>query len=403
MYDPDQEPDNPVFLLPFYETGETPLTNNPMFKSFFLGGLECSTHRLRWGKRLDMIAATQHDTFVAQDYARLQAEGIYTVREGIRWHLIETSPGRYDWSSVLPMVRTAREMGMQVVWDLCHYGWPDDVNIFLPVFVSRFARFARAFARLLADETDEVPFVVPVNEISFFSWAGGDAGYLNPFERVRSFEMKVQLVRAAIEAIEATWDVLPEARIVHVDPVINVVTDPSRPEERGAAEGHHEAQFQAWDMLAGRMWPLVGGDEKYLDIIGVNYYSNNQWVHGSPPMNRTDPLYRKFRHILNDVYNRYRRPLFVSETGIEGDERPDWLRYISEEVRAAVEMGIPVEGICLYPIVNHPGWDNERHCHNGLWDYPDAKGEREIYQPLADELRQQRMLFEGELTPELAH
>ncbi len=403
MYDPDQEPGNPVFLLPFYETGETPLTNNPMFKSFFLGGFECSTHRLRWGKRLDMIAATQHDTFVAQDYARLQAEGIYTVREGIRWHLIETSPGRYDWSSVLPMVRTARDMGMQVVWDLCHYGWPDDVNIFLPVFVSRFARFARAFARLLADETDEVPFVVPVNEISFFSWASGDAGYLNPFERVRSFEMKVQLVRAAIEAIEATWDVLPNARIVHVDPVINVVTDPSRPEERGAAEGHHEAQFQAWDMLAGRLWPLLGGDEKYLDIIGVNYYSNNQWVHGSPPMHRMDPLYRKFRHILNGVYNRYRRPLFVSETGIEGDERPDWLRYISEEVRAAVEMGVPVEGICLYPIVNHPGWDDERHCHNGLWDYPNARGEREIYQPLADELRQQRVLFEGELTPELAH
>ncbi len=379
------------------------MSNDSLFKSFFIGGFECSTHRLRWGKKLDMIAATQHDTFIAQDYARLQAEGIYTVREGIRWHLIETSPGRYDWSSVLPMVRTARDMGMQVAWDLCHYGWPDDVNIFLPVFVSRFARFARAFARLLADETDEVPFVVPVNEISFFSWAGGDAGYLNPFERVRSFEMKAQLVRAAIEAIEATWDVLPEARIVHVDPVINVVTDPSRPEERGAAEGHHEAQFQAWDMLAGRLWPLLGGDEKYLDIIGVNYYSNNQWVHGSPPMNRTDPLYRKFRHILNDVYNRYRRPLFISETGIEGDERPDWLRYISEEVRAAVEMGIPVEGICIYPIVNHPGWDDERHCHNGLWDYPNAKGEREIYEPLAEELRRQRALLESDLTPELAH
>ena len=98
------------------------MSNDSLFKSFFIGGFECSTHRLRWGKKLDMIAATQHDTFIAQDYARLQAEGIYTVREGIRWHLIETSPGRYDWSSVLPMVRAARDMDMQVVWDLCHYG-----------------------------------------------------------------------------------------------------------------------------------------------------------------------------------------------------------------------------------------------------------------------------------------
>ena len=30
---------------------------------------------------------------------------IGTVRDALRWHLIETAPGRYDWSSILPMVR----------------------------------------------------------------------------------------------------------------------------------------------------------------------------------------------------------------------------------------------------------------------------------------------------------
>jgi hypothetical protein len=58
-------------------------------------------------------------------------------------------------------------------------------------------------------------------------------------------------------------------------------------------------------------------------------------------------------------------------------------------VLMALEAGVPVEGICLYPIVNHPGWDDDRHCHNGMFDYADAEGGREVYQPLADEVDRQ--------------
>ncbi len=58
-------------------------------------------------------------------------------------------------------------------------------------------------------------------------------------------------------------------------------------------------------------------------------------------------------------------------------------------MKNASEKGVPVEGICLYPIVNHPGWDDNRHCHNGLWDYPNEAGEREIYVPLAEEIKLQ--------------
>ena len=61
-------------------------------------------------------------------------------------------------------------MKMQVIWDLFHYGWPDDIDIFSPEFVSRFASMVRAFMEVLANETDQTPFVTPVNEISFIAW-----------------------------------------------------------------------------------------------------------------------------------------------------------------------------------------------------------------------------------------
>ena len=54
-----------------------------------------------------------------------------------------------------------------------------------------------------------------------------------------------------------------------------------------------------------------------------------------------------------------------------------------------------MQGLCLYPIVNHPGWEDDRHCFNGLWDYVDGDGRRELYQPLARELESQRQLLEN--------
>jgi beta-glucosidase/6-phospho-beta-glucosidase/beta-galactosidase len=375
------------------------LTEQPLFKSFFVGGFECSTHRTKAGRRLDLIAATAHNTYAAADYLRLQSQGIRTVRSGIRWHLIEKSPGHYDFSSALQMIRHARETNTQIIWDLCHYGWPDYLDVLKPEFVQSFARMSRAFAELLANETNGVQFISPINEISFLAWASGEVGYFYPYTERRGFELKTQLVRAAIESIEAVWSVLPETRILHSDPVINIVADPYRPHERADAEGHRLAQYQAWDMLAGHMWPQLGGAEKYLDIIGVNYYPHNQWIHNTPAFNpslalaRTHKLYRPFKDILLEIQERYRRPLFIAETGAENETRVPWLAYIADEVAAARNAGAHIEGICLYPIINHPGWDDDRHCHNGLWDYANEEGEREIYGPLADELHRQQQRF----------
>jgi len=339
-----------------------------LFRSMMQGGFECSTHhRAHDRRRVDVIAASQHDVHAEHDYRELVRHGILTVRDGLRWHLIERTPGVYDWSSVERQLAGARAAGTEVIWDLLHYGWPDDLDVWTPGFVTRFAAFAAAAARHLGPAgPGERRFYSPVNEISFLAWGGGDAAYLNPFARGRGHELKVQLARASIAAMEAILAVDPAARFVHADPVINVVTDRSRPHDAPAAEGHRLAQFQGWDMIAGRAWPQIGGRPELLDIVGVNFYHNNQWIHGGLPLPYGDPRARPFREILADTYARYGRPIFVAETGIEGDARAPWLRSIMTEVRAAIALGVPVEGVCLYPVLDHPGWDDDRYCPNGL-------------------------------------
>jgi hypothetical protein len=377
------------------------------FESFFAGGFECSTFKRRNGQRMDFIASTRHERFAQLDYARLQKQEMRVAREGVRWHLVEAIPGQYDFSSVLPIVRAARATGTQVIWDLCHFGWPDHLDLFKADFVLSLAKYGAAFAQWLANEINGPGFFVPVNEISFFSWASGDEGSMFPFVTGRGFELKAHLVRASIETMRAIWAVQPSARFVQIDPIINVVASPRRPEEQPEAEAYRISQYQAWDMLAGRLWPELGGKERYLDVIGVNFYPHNQWFYNLKgnrrigrftPIRQTSPFYRPLREMLAEVYERYRRPLFIAETGSEDEARPKWLRYVCQEVEAAMEAGILIQGICLYPILNHPGWVDDRHCHNALWDYADENGNRQIYQPLAAELHKWQKKFEG--TPE---
>jgi polysaccharide biosynthesis protein PelF len=363
-----------------------------LFASFFQGGFECSTHRRRDGLRLDMIAATRHDEHAHEDYALLAGMGLVTIRDGFRWHLIDKK-GSYDWSSVLPMIRAARETGVQVIWDLFHYGWPDDLDIWSPDFVNRFSDYAHAATRLLKEETTGTIFLTPVNEISFVAWAGGEMAIMNPLTIGRGNELKAILVRTAIAAIAAIRSVAPYARIIHVDPLINPLPNPKVPESVYVAHGRNQGQFEAWDMMRGALHPELGGKPEYLDVIGVNYYPHNQWIENWGPLHWTSGSYLPFRHVLMECYRRFGRPILVAETGIEHEARPAWFRYVCEEVAAAMAVGIPIEGICLYPIMNHPGWEDERHCPNGLLDYSRESYERSVFKPLEAEIRRQQRSF----------
>lgn len=364
-----------------------------LFRSFFLAGFECSTHRNIARERLDLIASTRHDTLAREDYRQLGEHGIRAARDGVRWHLIEASPGRYDWSAVLPLLHAAEGAGCQVIWDLCHYGWPDDLDFFSAAFVDRFARYAAAFARLHLEETGRPPFVCPVNEISFMAFAGGDRAFCNPYAPGRGHDIKRQLVRAAIAGTRAVREATPGARIATIDPLIHIA--PRADEDPGPVEAYNAAQYQAWDMIAGRLEPELGGSPDLLDVVGGNYYWNNQWLNHGEPLSPFDARYRPFHEMLAELHQRYGRPVFLAETSIEGRPRAAWLRFVCDEVREAMRRGVPVEGLCLYPIIGHMGWDEARYCANGLFDTEARNGRRVVHTPLAEELRRQQAAFEA--------
>lgn len=348
-----------------------------------MGGFECSTHHRPDGRRLDLIAATGHDRHAEADYRQLAAMGLLTVRDGVRWHLIEHQPGRYDWSSLDPMIEAARRSGTQVIWDLMHYGWPDNASPWNEDFADRFAAFAGAAARRIGPGG----VYVPVNEISFLSWAGGDVGCMDPFGHGRGDALKQVLCRVAIGATAAVRHADPQATILCAEPLIRVHARDDTPAARAAAAALDAAQFEAVDALLGRREPQLGGSPSGIDVIGVNYYPHNQWWAGDPvvtvPPERQLPL----EILLTEAWMRYRKPIVIAETGCEDQARGPWLRQVIEQVDRATARGVPVLGICLYPVLDHPGWADDRHCRNGLlcgFEPPP----RPVFEPLAAVVRE---------------
>jgi len=344
-----------------------------IFKSFWMGGFESACHVNAAGHRLDMLAATQHDRFVVEDYRNLKAMRLETARDTVRWHRVEVAPAEYDFSSVDPYIDAANDAGVEIVWDLLHYGWPDDLDVHAPRFVDRFAAFCGATAQHLRGRIPGTRFYTPINELSFLAWAAGEVGWFFPFDRHRGGELKRQLVRAWIAGVDAIRHVDPAARIVSVEPLIHTVPSPGS--DPALAVGQNNSQWEAWDMIAGRVSPELGGAERYLDVIGVNFYHDNQWeVPGGAKIHwhivPRDPRWVPFSRLLHGASTRYGRPIVIGETSHVGSGRAAWIRELTDEVIIAVQNGVPLEGICLYPIIDRFEWNDPSHWHNsGLWDF----------------------------------
>ena len=301
-----------------------------LFPSFFLGGFECSTHLTIEGHRLDVIAATQHDVQAREDYALCADAGVRAVRESARWPILDRG-GTLDLDAVRQLASIGREAGLVQIWDLMHYGYPDELDLFAPAFRDRFARFARAVADAVRAETDEPRFYTPVNEISYNAWAAGEVGYMAPFARGRGGEVKRALVCAAIAAAEAIWEVDPDARMLTVEPLVRLHAPPGRPELQAEARHFNEHVVpEAFDLLAGRLEPELGGSRAHLGVVGLNYYSGNQWTIAVPEapqrsLDWDDPGWVPLSELLLGVEQRYGGPLVLAETGSSGESRAAWI------------------------------------------------------------------------------
>lgn len=341
---------------------------NP-FSSYFIGGFECADHLNRSGERVSLLRITEHDIRAEEDYQLLLDIGISSVREGICWSDVELADGSYDFSEVLNRINIAEKLGVQQIWDMIHFGYPSDLFPTHPKFCERFVALCEAFVKFYQQSTTKPLLIVPINEISFLSWFSGDARGTTPYLEKNGWDMKYHLCKAAILGIKAIKALDPMAMVFLVEPLIKVHSNGIVTDEQLLKINDY--QFEAVDMISGRICPELGGNENLLDVFGLNYYWNCQWVEGGETVYWPDPLQKRtaLRTLITDVYARYNKPIFLSETGHFGTGRVEWIEEITNECIAATNNGVPFFGICIYPVTDRPDWDNlSSYSHCGIFD-----------------------------------
>jgi hypothetical protein len=89
--------------------------------------------------------------------------------------------------------------------------------------------------------------------------------------------------------------------------------------------------------------------------------------------------------------------MILSETGHFGEGRASWLLESFTECLTAMNKGVDLRGICLYPLIDRPDWDDLSDYHNsGLWDIDPLTKHRSIHQPYLDALLTcQQQISEG--------
>ena len=353
-----------------------------LLASFWMGGFEGSDHINGRGEALDMQRASGHLAQMEADYRRAAAAGLLSLRESAGWRLCEPASGSFDFSRVERMAWSARRSGVQLLWSLMHYGLPADLSLHDDALIERFARFAGEFASVLKPLSLGPPIYTPVNEIGYLAWMASQPHLLAPPNNtagdspesslISGYTVKRRLVRAALAAIEAIRAVDGRARFLHVEPVCHVVAPQDRPELSERAAEVRGWQWQAWDLLSGRIEPGLGGSPDALDLLGINHYHSSQWEVGTEKRlawHLCDPRRLPLATLLQETWQRYGRPLLIAETGHVGSGRAEWLNDMAAQARhARTELGVPLLGLCLYPLVDRPDWNEPLRWHeSGLW------------------------------------
>ncbi|MFF1574274.1 family 1 glycosylhydrolase [Leifsonia sp. NPDC058292] len=331
---------------------------------------------------LNEFSLTGHDEHWRQDLATASGLGATGLRYGVNWPLVHVAPGRFDWSSLDERLEVAvNELGLTVIADLVHYGTPTwlDGSFADPVFPEALAEFAGAFAERYRGVVDHItPLNEPITTASFCGLRGVWPPALTGWDGWTT--VAVGIARGVQRAIAAIRDANPNAVIVHVEASQIYETADERLDDE--VELLRSLSTLPTDLILGRVgaehpqrgWLATNGaapehlaelraGAPAIDLMGVNYYPDLtprilEEVDGVTRQVTANHWSDGLRAVLLRWEERYRMPMLVTETSIEGSQqlRREWLEAASATVRALHDDGVDVRGLTWWPLLDFVDW-----------------------------------------------
>jgi beta-glucosidase len=367
---------------------------------------ELMGHYEHWREDLDLCK-----------YVDLQA-----LRWGVPWYKVEPEPGKFDWSwidEVLPYI--VEELGVLPILDLMHYGCPDwlEKGFINKDYPKRVAEYSAAFAERYKHL---IQWYTPLNEPIVTALMCGMRGAWPPYQRGEKGYIRVmlQLARGIIETVNAIHSVQDDAVMIHIE--ATGLTRTIREDLASLAREETHRGYLCYDLISGRItqdhllfsWLLRNGaapdelaklQEKAieLDILGMNFYP--QWStkqiyldkKGRIAFRDAEPEGDGFSELIRDYYERYKRPIMITETSAVGSDeiRLRWLRSSVNAIKDLRRDGVPVIGYTWFPLFTMIDWRyrfgtdalENYYLELGLYKLNRKRGPRWCDTPLVEEFR----------------
>ncbi len=348
-----------------------------MGEFMFATGIECSYPTIDNGRwRRDQLAETDHYRYWRRDLELVRETSLKYLRYGLPLHLTYLGENKFDWSFADKVMPAMRELGIEPIIDLCHFGVPDWLENFQNAALPEaLAKYARAFA----ERYDWVKFYTPVNEMYVTARMSALDGVWN--EQRRDDKSYVTATRNVAQA-----SVLMMREILQIKPNAIFVNSessefyqpccPGRDIQR-IADFENQRRFIALDLLYGV--PVRADVYAYLvdngmpreeyewfmgqkvgrrSILGLDYYEWNEKLINSE--GRVEMLGELFGWyvITQQYFQRYRRPVMHTETNTtDASEAPNWLWRQWHNVQLIRQNGVPVVGFTWYSLQDQVDWN----------------------------------------------
>jgi beta-glucosidase/6-phospho-beta-glucosidase/beta-galactosidase len=341
---------------------------------FFSTGIENSYPTISTGARIDQMEKSGHYERWAEDFELVREMGITALRYGPAYYRTHPGPSRFDWTSADDPMQALREMGIEVIADLCHFGVPDWLGGFQdPAFPVHFADYARAFTR----RYPWVRYYTPVNEIFICASFSGLRGFWNEcLASERAFVSALRNLCMAHElAVDAILTERPDAIIVQSESLEHF--HPAGRNAERQAERENAFKYLSLDLTLGR--ELAPGMAGFLNEngvssndlsffrekravgqrwLGMDYYPTCEHRVSSTGRTTTNWKGQGFFALASEYYERYRIPLFHCETNRVSRLGSAWLTEQWNDVLALRSAGIPVHGFTWYSLTDQVDWQH---------------------------------------------
>ncbi len=370
------------------------------------GGVECSVVRVGDEWR-DQVIETGHQDHGVANIAAATSLGLRTLRYPLVWERLGSGdPGAWAWQQ--RQLTALRDHGVTVIAGLVHHGsGPAGTSLLDLAWGEKLAAYAGDAAR----RCPGIHAWTPVNEPLTTARFSCLYGYWYPHARDEGAFLRAlaNQCRGILLAMRAIRGEQPDACFVHTEDIGRVFSTPPLASQARYENGR---RWLSLDLLCGKVGPrhpwrrilehhgvaaadldALATGEAAPDLIGVNYYAtsdryldhrlrlypphlrggNGQMEYADTEALRVDlgNGLTGWEPRLREVWQRYRRPMAVTEAHLGCDDPYEPVRWLMEAWQAARTLradGADIRAVTAWALFGLMDWNSMLREHQGHFE-----------------------------------